>query len=578
MLFSSLSMIFSSYAWILFHRLEQRLSYDNIAFLDHQFTSLQTRLSILAIALLAIDIYALNITDFFSDIPPFRYMPTLQALVCIGVFIGYLSVIWSFSYTAYQQLYDKHLSKKHYVLSNISFAVPVLLPWVVLSGLADLLQALPFKYAKIVFSTLEGQIVYFLFFLVVISIIGPSIIQRFWQCKPLPEGFVRQRIALICQKANLKYNNILDWPLFGGRMMTAGVMGLIGRFRYILVTNSLLSALSFEELDAVIAHEIGHVKKKHLLFYLIFFAGYLVLAYAAFGIMQYLMISSKTIYNFITAAGYQQYSVASFIYTLTLIAFFIAYFRFIFGFFMRNFERQADTYVFSLFETALPLISTFKKISYASSQPDDKPNWHHFSIRERIRFLEECEANRVAIYKHDRKVRRSISLFMVGLLFSAVVGYQLNVGTAGQKLTKHIIKERLEQELTKAPNDPYLLSKLGDIYLLDQNWEKTINAYERSLSFKNDAPHVLNNLAWLYATCEDETFRRPVRALQLARYAAALASSPEILDTLAECYFVNGDFMSAVRTEKAALAVAKKNRSYYESQLNKFMAAYEGSS
>ena len=45
-------------------------------------------------------------------------------------------------------------------------------------------------------------------------------------------------------------------------MITAAVMGLIKKFRYILVTQGLLQMLEPEEIDAVIAHEIGHVKKK----------------------------------------------------------------------------------------------------------------------------------------------------------------------------------------------------------------------------------------------------------------------------------------------------------------------------
>ena len=65
-------------------------------------------------------------------------------------------------------------------------------------------------------------------------------------------------------------------------MITAGVMGLIKQFRYILVTRSLLQRLTPYEIEAVIAHEIGHVKKKHLLFYLIFFAGYMLISYALF--------------------------------------------------------------------------------------------------------------------------------------------------------------------------------------------------------------------------------------------------------------------------------------------------------
>ena len=103
------------------------------------------------------------------------------------------------------------------------------------------------------------------------AIIGPALVQKFWRCKPLEDGYHRRRIEDLCQREGLAYANILYWPIFGGKMITAGVMGLIKNFSYILVTPSLLKLLQPEEVDAVIAHEIGHIKKKHLLFYLVFY-------------------------------------------------------------------------------------------------------------------------------------------------------------------------------------------------------------------------------------------------------------------------------------------------------------------
>ena len=121
----------------------------------------------------------------------------------------------------------------------------------------------------------EGQIVFFSVFLAALVVVAPSLIKFFWRCKPLPQGPERSRIEAICEKARMKYNNILTWPIFEGKLLTAGVMGLIKKFRYILVTPSLLGILDDQEIDAVMAHEIGHIKKKHLLFYLMFFLGFI---------------------------------------------------------------------------------------------------------------------------------------------------------------------------------------------------------------------------------------------------------------------------------------------------------------
>jgi tetratricopeptide (TPR) repeat protein len=81
---------------------------------------------------------------------------------------------------------------------------------------------------------------------------------------------------------------------------------------------------------------------------------------------------------------------------------------------------------------------------------------------------------------------------------------------------------------------------------------------------------VLNNLAWLYATCEDESLRNPQRALLLAQKAAELEQSSHIYDTLAESYFVNGMHREAIEAGEQALKLAKGNRSYYKEQLKKF--------
>ena len=86
-------------------------------------------------------------------------------------------------------------------------------------------------------------------------------------------------------------------------------------------------------------------------------------------------------------------------------------------------------------------------------------------------------------------------------------------------------------------------------------------------------PHVLNNLAWLYATCEIQSLRNPARALNLAKLAAQIEPSSYIFDTLAESYFVNGMYSEALEAAERALKLAKTNRSYYREQIEKFKKA-----
>jgi Zn-dependent protease with chaperone function len=572
-LFIGLIAVFFYFTLFLFRRIERRIAIGDFSRLDNQFHAILTRQSIMAILIFAIDIYGLNLSSFLLDIWLFNKIPTLEALLFLGLFVFYLALVWACAHGPYRKLYRSDISRRSYVLSNITFSIPVLLPWLLLSGFADLIKALPFEWPGRFLETTEGEVTYFLIFLFFVAIVGPAMIQKFWRCKPIESGEHRKRIENLCRKAGLVYADILYWPIFGGKMITAGVMGLIKKFRYILVTPSLLRLLEPEEIDAVIAHEIGHVKRKHLVFYLLFFVGYMLLSYLTFDMILFGIIYAEPVYWFINKTGFEQTTVFSTLFSLVIIIVFIIYFRFIFGFFMRNFERQADIYVYTLFESAKPLISTLEKIVTTSGQSADRPNWHHFSIKERIDYLMKCESNPKWIHQHNRRVKKSIGIYLAGILLIGFIGYQLNLGVIGDKLNQNFMEKVIARELQKSPDNPNLYRFLGDLYYNRKDYEGTRDAYERALELRLHDPHVLNNLAWFYATCEDQSLRNPQRSLMLARLAAQLEQSSHIFDTLAESYFINGMNQEAIAAAERALATAKGNQAYYRAQLEKFRKA-----
>jgi cytochrome c-type biogenesis protein CcmH/NrfG len=155
----------------------------------------------------------------------------------------------------------------------------------------------------------------------------------------------------------------------------------------------------------------------------------------------------------------------------------------------------------------------------------------------------------------------------------AAAGYQLNMGTVGSRLSEHLMRTVVERQLEKAPDNPALHALMGDLGFRRKDYALVQRSYERALALKPESPAVLNNLAWLYATCEDERFRDPPRALLLAQAAARLQPAPHVLDTLAEAYFANGKYAEAVAVGSQALAAAAGDRSHYEAQLEKFKEA-----
>jgi tetratricopeptide (TPR) repeat protein len=262
--------------------------------------------------------------------------------------------------------------------------------------------------------------------------------------------------------------------------------------------------------------------------------------------------------------------------SLLLVICAIIYFRYLFGYFMRNFERQADLHVFELFSSAQPLIRTFTKIVAASGQPADKPNWHHFSIQQRIDYLTLCEKAAPWIARHHRKVRKSIIVFLIGFSLLSLAAYQFTQAVYsgdGQYISVEDLESILDNKKTKTAKDAMLYRLIGYHYMGREMPKKAITAYEKALYLNPDLPDTLNNLAWLLVTMDDPSVQDPVRALALAQRAIQIKQAPHIWDTLAECLYRNGRFAEAVEAEEKALAMNPDDRTMYQNQLEKFRRA-----
>jgi rhomboid protease GluP len=112
---------------------------------------------------------------------------------------------------------------------------------------------------------------------------------------------------------------------------------------------------------------------------------------------------------------------------------------------------------------------------------------------------------------------------------------------------------------------------LADLYAKQKLYGEAINTYQQVLRLAPNFAEAHNNLAWLYATCDDPKFRDPKAALDHAQLAVKLSQWNEwnSIDTLAEAYFANGDYKGAVEAEKKALALAPDN-----TELREHLARY----
>jgi Zn-dependent protease with chaperone function len=532
----------------------------------------QALLAVTAIGFLAVYLYAFNLGAYLSVIPGYDKFMTISGIAGLVIFLVHLAVIWFWSQPIYQIVFGVKVSRAHFIKGQLSFTSVILIPWFLISTVTDLLQ---FIKTPSFMTTDFGQILLIAFTLIGFVLFGPWLIIRMWGCKPLPQDNVKAELERFCNDHDFRTGGLLLWSVFGTEMLTAGVVGILPGLRYILITSGLLKTLDIAELKAVVAHEMGHVRKKHLLLFVLLLILFILLTYDLSDTLTLLALSNRTIFNWYAAPGDFATSLVSMLSALPVIVLMILYFRFIFGYFLRNSERQADLYAMELVGDPQPLISSLEKIAFHSGRIEDLPSWHHYSIRQRIEFLAEAFKNRKLIRRHNRKLYGSALIFVAAISGLLFVNWRANEAGLTSDLRSEVQLRILERGISKEPGNVEYLAAYGGLLYEKGKYSEAESVLRAALMHDPENASVLNNLAWLYAT-GPSTFRNPQDALNLALKAVALSPAPDILDTLAEAYYINGRYADALSAINEAISEGGPQQSYFLKQKERFEKALRG--
>ena len=396
--------------------------------------------------------------------------------------------------------------------------------------------------------------------LILMVLVAPVVFVKSWGAKAIENGNDFEEIRKELENSRTPVTAILSWPDSIMPYSTAGVIGFVRGFRYLLISPQLLKSLSATELRAVTAHEAGHLRKQHLLFYLLAFICLLEL-FAFAGSANLLLTWTGVL------------EVSGMLMGVASILSIILFIRFGIGFLSQNFERQADCHAFERHGIS-PISTALMKVSLLNGINPEQDNWHHYGIQQRIDFLSICLKKPEMLQKHHRRVFRIklvCAVLLVGLLGA---NYMLSSDTLKIKVLAWKLEQSADNwQLKDAP----MLTKMGDLlYFQDQKTEAEL-WYRRALEMNPEESHTLNNLAWLLTEKHNNDKKRLRESIELAQKASTLKQAAFIWDTLAEAYLINGKYEAATDAARQALKLAKAkvgltrdtNLDYYREKLER---------
>ena len=131
--------------------------------------------------------------------------------------------------------------------------------------------------------------------------------------------------------------------------------------------------------------------------------------------------------------------------------------------------------------------------------------------------------------------------------------------------------DRFRAAAQRSSHDERPHMMMADLYAEQKLYSEAVQHYKEALQIDPASAVSHNNLAWLYATCEDPKWRDPRAALEHARKAVELTQWKEagFIDTLAEANYASGSYQEAVRIQLRALQLDPQ-----DPELQEHMARY----
>jgi Zn-dependent protease with chaperone function len=288
--------------------------------------------------------------------------------------------------------------------------VLVLLPVVAILSLADLAAWWELPITEGATSSMLGVAI-----VAAIVLCYPWLLRACWRAHSMPDGPLRRQLEAALADWRLDVADIMVWPT-GGRMANAAVAGLMPQLRYVFVTDALVKNFSADELEVVLAHEIGHLRHRHL-------PLRLMAMFVPLAVWPVLVALGAGAY----ANTAETISAAAWLPAVAVGVMMVTYMATVWAGYSRLLERQADLFAC---DSLAPgdvvagsdgrvdrFVAVLEKLAVSNGIEVDEHQWQHGSVLARAEFLRRVgdDAPRVQRF-HDRLARLATIVVALGAI------------------------------------------------------------------------------------------------------------------------------------------------------------------
>jgi len=241
----------------------------------------------------------------------------------------------------------------------------------------------------------------FMALFIVMAQLAPLILfPIFYKFEPLENEDLKERLVRLSERAGTKVRGIYKWNLSEKSKKANAALTGLGATRRIILADTLLDHYSAEEIEAVLAHELGHHVHKHILKSIFVQAGVTLFGFWAANYVLHLCIEQWGMFD--TLSDFSNLPLLVLVATvlsIVLMPAMNAYSRF-------N-ERQADRYAFESIRSVKPFISSMNKLAaqnLAERTPSRWVEWlfhSHPAISRRVAAAEAWRRPRLAADSHS---------------------------------------------------------------------------------------------------------------------------------------------------------------------------------